>query len=136
MKVVVDYPPHYDEVCRVFPIVRSLKEVIFSYGDRIFAPGSNGSIPPELYEHEIIHCRRQMGDVVGWWRRYLHDADFRLAEEVLAHRAEYAFLINKGNRQDRRRALKVVTSRLASPIYGRMTTTTRAKKLILEGIEK
>lgn len=42
-----------------------------------------------LLEHERLHRRRQqeMG-TIRWWWKYLRDADFRLAEEVLAYKRQ------------------------------------------------
>lgn len=129
MRIVHDYPPLFDEIDAVFG-VRG-KPVIFAWGDIIYDPG-HGDIRPELIAHEAVHGQRQGSDVVGWWRRYIEDPVFRLAEEVPAHRAEYEHLIESGNRQMRRKALRHVAKRLAAPLYGRLITPVEAKRILAE----
>lgn len=131
-QVVFDYPPEFEAIDAVFG-VRG-KPVIFSYGDRIFNP-MRLDIPPQLLAHEAVHGRRQMADVAAWWRRYLADPAFRLAEEVPAHYAELEWFLNHGSRKQRRAALKVVAGRLAAPLYGPMVTQPRALKLLAEAMK-
>lgn len=129
--IVKDYPPLFDEIDAVFR-VRG-KDVFYAWGDRIFNP--NGLIiPPELLAHEAIHGQRQGTNeqsIIDWWKRYIHEPSFRLAEEIPAHQAEYQYLMEHGNNRARRAALKETASRLASPLYGRMITPKRAKKLLV-----
>lgn len=113
-EIVYDYPPIYDELVKAFPIRG--KSIIFSWGDRLYVPNGE-TVTPELLAHEAAHGERQLGDIEGWWRRYIDDAGFRLQEELVAHRAEYAYLLRHGNRRDRRIALKRTAKRLAAPIY-------------------
>jgi len=126
MKIVTDYPPNVDEIRLVFPISDS---VIFAWGDTIFNPGG-GEIPPELIEHEEVHGTRQGNDPKGWWDRYLIDPAFRLAEEVPAHKEEFRWIVQNANRAERRRALLLISERLASPLYGKMIRPQEAKKII------
>jgi hypothetical protein len=85
MRDIRDVPPLFDEIDAVFG-VRG-KPILFAWGDKIFNP-AGVTIPQELIAHEAVHGKRQ-GDVVGWWRRYLVDPEFRLAEELPAHVAEF-----------------------------------------------
>ncbi len=116
MRVVHDYPPLMDEIDKKFH-VRG-KPVIYAWGELIYNP-TGQTIAPQLLAHEAVHGRRQGSDVFGWWRRYIDDAAFRLAEEIPAHRAEYLALIGgQPNRHTRRRAMKATARRLAAPLYG------------------
>ena len=129
MQVVRDYPPLFDEIDRRFR-VRG-KGVIFAWGDRIYNP-RGVDIPPSLIAHEAVHGARQGRDIVGWWRRYIEDGEFRLAEEIPAHQAEYAVLIRDANRQARRGACREVARRLASPLYGGLLSRQTAERLLRE----
>lgn len=128
MKIINDYPLIYDEIDAAFG-VRKLRGVIFCWGDIIYAPGG-GVITPSLIAHEEVHSRRQGSDVLGWWRRYIGDAEFRLSEEIPAHQAEYWHVAEGANRATRRRALKIVAKKLAAPLYGKIITLNDAKKII------
>lgn len=125
MKVIKAFPPNYSEIRAAFPFVRG-RSVIFAYGDRIYYP-SGGKLSPALMEHEGVHGRRQAGDPAAWWRRYISDTAFRLDEEVVAHKAEYASLARSGGSQ---KDLDYVVNRLCSPLYGAGITKERATALM------
>jgi hypothetical protein len=134
-EIIFDYPPNFDEIDAVFK-VRG-KPVIYAYGSRIFNP-QKIVIGAELLAHEEVHGVRQLemlGGVKDWWKQYLDDPKFRLAEEVQAHWAEYHVLATIGNRHQRKAALKQTAVRLASPLYGKMIGPNRARELLLE-VEK
>ena len=123
-EICIDYPPLYDEIAVAFNLHPN-DGVIFSWGERIYNPGGS-VIPPQLIAHEVVHGQRQLKgtnthemNVWDWWRRYMASWEFRLAEEIPAHRAEYQHVMANGNRQERRSALKVTAERLAAPLYGR-----------------
>ncbi len=106
------------------------KPVIYAWGTTIYNP-SNFDIPPQLMAHEAVHGQRQGSDIVGWWRRYIDDVAFRLAEEIPAHRAEYLALVGgQPNRQQRRQALKKTAKRLAAPLYGMAISRARAAVIL------
>lgn len=128
-KIIHDYPPNIDEIDARFA-VRG-KPVLFSWGARIYNPRGI-IIPPALIAHEAVHGERQGDDIEGWWRRYLHDPEFCLAEEVPAHRAELQVaLAHCKNRNQKRLALRHISQRLAGPLYGRVVTRRDAQRLIL-----
>lgn len=127
LNVVFDYPPIFDEIDAKFH-VRG-KKVIFCWGNTIYNPMRIG-VPPVLIAHEAVHKAQQKDDIVGWWRRYIDDDEFRFQQELPAHVAEY-YALKGGSRNERRAALKQTAQRLASPLYGRMITPGKAAKLIL-----
>lgn len=137
MKIIIERPPNFAEIARVFPMAYN-HGVIFAFHDAIYNPFNN-KIPPELLAHEAVHLARQGGTVEGalaWWEKYMTDAAFRYNEELLAHRAEYQALIEMNPaRPFRRRAIKETAKRLASPLYGRMISVNRAMEDILGGAE-
>lgn len=130
MRVVVGVPPLFELIDEKFHVKG--KEVIFAWGDTIYNP-ENIKVGPELLAHEAVHGARQaaFGGATVWWRRYLHDPEFRFNEEVLAHRAELEILLELSkNRNERRYWAKAVAKKLASPLYGKMTTTAKATRML------
>lgn len=133
MKVVEARPPNYDEIRRVFPMA-SAKGVIFTFGQTIYNP-SGVEIPPELMSHESVHAQRQgasLDGVMTWWGRYLAEPQFRIEEELLAHRAEYRAF--KGMVKDRKlvaQKLEIIAARMSGPLYNNAMTLALAKHLIL-----
>lgn len=125
MKILATFPPNYSEINRVFK-VRG-KPVLFCFGDVIHNP-SRINVPPQLLVHEAVHSRRQGSGPEFWWRRYIDDLQFRLDEEIAAHQAEYACLVERGMPQAQ--ACDMVASRLASPLYGGMIDYARARTII------
>lgn len=109
--------------------------MIFAWGDVIYNP-RRVSITPCLEAHEKTHAIRQavLGGPELWWERYLQDAAFRLAEEVIAHHVEYQVrvreLSGKDCRINRRRLFQETARRLASPIYGYALPVDRARGLL------
>ena len=129
MKIIQDRPPNYDAIVARLPVVASRPLVIFCYGDAIYAPGSS-SISEAIICHEKIHSVRQDKDPAGWWEKYLDDTEFRLVEELLAHRAEYRYDAIRLTRNQRRQHLRFIAQKLASPIYGFKFNFERAKQLL------
>lgn len=127
--IIVGYPPLWDEILLAFPGAAQ-PGVIFSWGDRIFNP-YGVPLPPSIIAHEAVHAEQQsniVAGVVAWWRRYMDEPDFRLAQEIPAHQAELEVLCNESkSRNERRFHIKIVASRLCSPLYGRMISMDRAK---------
>ena len=129
MKVVNAKPPNYDEIVAVFP--NALKRgVIFTYGDTIYVPSGVG-VSPQLQRHEEVHSAQQKTlGVENWWGGYLKYSGFRYEQELAAHIAEYEAWQGYG-RVQRRVALKQISGRLASKLYGSMVTKAQAKEAIL-----
>ena len=127
MKIIKAYPPMIDKIDAAFNVKG--KAIFYAWGDTIYNPKGVG-IPPELLAHEHAHGERQLPDIEGWWHQYIYDPEFRLAEELIAHAAEYRYVMEHGNRQLRRKVLKSVTARISSPMYGRMISQKQAKHVI------
>lgn len=126
MNIIKDLPPMFKEIDAVFHVAG--KPVIFCWGKTIFNP-QGISIEPALRVHESVHSSRQGSDVEGWWRRYLDDVEFRLEEEIPAHRMELA--VRARGRNVNLPALRIaMAKRLASPLYGPMIDVDGALKLL------
>lgn len=130
MRIVVDYPPNYAAIIAAFPAAETAKP-IFAYGDVIYNP-HRIMIGTHLMRHESVHGERQNGDPAAWWVNYIADPQFRLDEEVAAHAAEYQSMCAGITRNQRRRVLRMIARRLASPLYGSLCSIDTAKRLIAE----
>lgn len=132
MRIVNSYPPNIDDIDAKFNIKG--KPIIFTYGDIIYNP-LGVVISPSLHAHETVHSVRQTTDlksILKWWDQYLVDDEFRLNEELLAHRAEYKQFCSENKDRNRQSIfLNTIATRLASPMYGNMLTSTKARKIIL-----
>lgn len=130
MRVVHQFPPNWKDIVRVFPQVRSRVGMFFCWDKIIYAPTPGSKLTGPLLAHETMHSRRQDGKPQAWWDAYLVSKDFRLAEELLAHQAEYIVQAENANRHYRRQALKSIATRLSGKLYGSMVTLDRAKAMI------
>lgn len=132
MRIVNSYPPNIDDIDAKFNIKG--KPIIFTYGDIIYNP-LGVVVSPSLHAHETVHSVRQTTDlksILKWWDQYLVDDEFRLNEELLAHRAEYKQFCSENKDRNRQSIfLNTIATRLASPMYGNMLTSTKARKIIL-----
>jgi hypothetical protein len=130
LNIVVAFPPMFEEIAAVFPAARG-PGAIFTWGDTIYVPGGAHLLTPALRAHEGVHYSRQTNDtpkIEAWWQRYLVDAEFRLAEELPAHRAEYKqFCSTHRDRNLRIQFLHAIAGRLAGPLYGGMLSPAQAR---------
>jgi len=116
VRISTDRPPNYDEIIKSFPLAAKQRSILFTYGDTIYNP-DNVKLIPSLEAHEEIHSiRQQYFTPEKWWETYIEDVDFRLYEELLAHRKEYEAEHIYG-RTHRRLMFKVIAKKLASPLY-------------------
>jgi hypothetical protein len=130
MRIVRERPPNFEAIAKVFPEAYS-PTVIFCWGDTICNPFWV-PLTKALVAHEEVHCGQQGGDPAGWWQDYLSDAEFRLAQELPAHAAEYRVASFGLARPARRFYLKDISEKLSAPLYGRIISTEEAKKRIRE----
>ncbi len=146
------FPPNIDEIDAVFGPRGGRKDVMYAWGRNIFNPDSV-DIPPWIVAHEAVHGWRQLNPVfiapndpqaqriltapdevkIGmWWSSYLRDKEFRAAEELVAHAAEYRYFhrAHPGDRRLRRLYLTAVAERLSGPLYGHLFRLEQAKQAI------
>ena len=131
MKIAIAYPPLWERIVAVFPAARE-GGVIFTFGQTLYNP-SNCKVSNVLMKHEEVHAERQGNDftkIIEWWERYLVDQQFRLDEELPAHRAEYrAYCKRHGS--GREKFLHFVAGRLSSSLYGGMVSLAEAKRMVM-----
>lgn len=131
MKIVIGPPPNIEDIRAVFDL--SNQEPIFCWGDIIYNP-HNIDVNEFLKVHEHVHSDQQSKtSPAAWWSEYLVDTEFRLRQELPAHRAEYrAFRARHKDRNLHARALHGIAERLSSPLYGSVITLKQAKKEIMK----
>jgi hypothetical protein len=130
MKVVHARPPNFDVI--------DLRGLLFAYGDTIYMPDGE-PIPPELMEHEKVHGhqQREIGGPEVWWARYYIDPAFRLAQEQPAHVAELIkYRELHPQRQDWRKYLRLLATRLSDRLYGNITTQKQAEAYLKAAIKE
>lgn len=127
-KIREAWPPNIAAIRRTFPHLSGRE--IFAWAGTIYNPGG-GTLPPEIIAHEEVHFEQQGDDPQGWWKCYLSDVEFRLSQEVDAHRAEWqAYRRRVKNRDKRARFLARLSGRLSGPLYGNLINRKEAKRLI------
>lgn len=135
MKVIKAFPPNFAQIASVFP-VKGMQGIIYAYGDRIYNP-SGVNMEPWIVAHEEVHGGQQASgegyEPAKWWDHYIADPEFRLAQELPAHRAEWQeYLRVLGfTMASREKALERMAIRLSSPLYGSMVTKEWAEQAIL-----
>jgi hypothetical protein len=134
MRVLRAFPPNFTHIAKVFPFIRGKQGILYAYGDTLYNP-SGVPVTPWIAAHEAIHMARQKAQgVTDWWGSYLTNPTFRLDEEVLAHRAEWAtFKLTKYSDNQKARYLTQMAERLSSPLYGGLVLEHEAMALILGG---
>jgi len=137
MKIITAYPPNFSVLAKRFPI-KGKQGILYAWGDRIYNP-SGITIPPWLKAHEGVHGERQGGmcdmglcwtTPAVWWDLYIHDAEFRLREEVLAHRVEWEAYPREVSIENHQKYLDQMAERLSGPIYGDLISKREAIEMI------
>jgi len=130
-KIIKAYPPNFNELAKVFPI-KGKPGIVFAYGDYIYNP-SGQRLSPEIVAHEETHCARQKdAETHLWWHAYCTWPDFRLNEEVIAHRAEWDRWRDIWPSRMDEKELDRLASRLSSPLYGSLISYECAKQKITQ----
>lgn len=83
-----EYPPNYQDILMVFGDV-SVYKPVFAYYPNIYNPFGR-DLTPDVVHHEEVHLRQQKDIGVDvWYNKYLHDAGFRLKQELEAYSEQY-----------------------------------------------
>lgn len=137
MRLVRAYPPNIDALDAAFQ-VRRIPGVVFTWGQTIYVPNGR-RLSRELIAHEEVHAARQGNldpTIEKWWENYIADPEFRLAEELPGHVAEYReFCRHVADSNKRAMFLfNTVAKRLCSPLYGGLLTHAEARRKILDAV--
>lgn len=125
--ILIEKPPIFDRILAAFPKAAE-PGVIFAWGDAIYNP-SGIVIPPALLAHEAVHGRRQYIGIELWWDEYLTDPEFRYAEEIPAHAAEFIALGSLRDRNYRAKVAMATARRLIAPLYNYGTRYSLARAI-------
>lgn len=133
MKIKHENPPNIDVIRAALGdrFLAAHKDAFFCYGDTIYVP-SGGKLTQAEIAHEHTHSIRQGEDPDTWWREWLNNMEFRILEELIAHRVEYRVAARDANRAQRRGHLTAIARRLSGPLYGHAMSIATAKRLIGE----
>lgn len=89
MQIISGFPPN---ISTIRQYLTPPPDAVFAYGDFIFNP-TNKDIPPDVYEHELVHGRQMQGwQPDAWWLKYCLDREFRQNQEVAAFSAQYQWV--------------------------------------------
>lgn len=122
MRILIERPPNFNEIIKVFPSVEYATGVIFCYGDAIYNP--NGIYLSEAsITHERVHSIQQGIHPKEWWDEYLINPEFRLQQEIEAYGTEYS--VDPYNIDHYARVL-------SGPTYGNIISFEEAKRKIID----
>lgn len=143
MKIIKAYPPNFSQLKKAFPFIVGRPGILYAWGDRIYNP-SGVKVQPWLLAHEEVHGRQQRiaYDTQAWWEAYIRLPNFRLREELEAHRVEWKAYLStfpENSPFDPCPYLERMAERLSSPLYGNMISKAEAKHEIADnnhGLDK
>lgn len=133
MKVIKAFPPNFVQLSKHFPI-KGKPGILYAYGDVLYNP-SGVKVTPWIMAHEEVHGMRQQDEGMSlgeWWDSYINYDDFRLKEELLAHRAEWQ-TYKSVHDWSSGYYLDTISTRLSSPLYGSLLSFEEAKRRISDG---
>ena len=132
MKIINGFPPNYSELVDLLHIKESDK-IVFTYGDTIYVP-SGEQISNDLIIHEQTHSKQQHHMEAGaklWWKIWMEDPEFRIANEVEAYGAQFRFICSKVKDKNwQEKNLNELAGQMSSEIYGNVIDFMEAKKRI------
>jgi hypothetical protein len=130
MNILRAYPPNIEELRAAFGVIPFT--VVFAYGHTIYNPAGK-EIPPHRIHHEEVHRDQQLaypGGVEAWWKEYVANKHFRLAQEAQAYQAQYAYIKSRANTKQLQSFLSQFAADLSSSFYGNVITVNEARELI------
>jgi hypothetical protein len=117
LKIVRDYPPNILAIDAHFHTMG--KPILYAYGDAIYNP-QGIHVDDSLLAHEAVHMMHQAKDgPEPWWQKYIEDQEYRYAEELAAHKVEFAVVASQiADRNARAKLLMAIAAKLVAPLYG------------------
>ena len=123
-EIVLGFPPNIEEIRDTFELSGN---EIFAWDGTIYSPSKN--LPAWLVEHERVHFEQQDGNPVGWWKKYLSNTQFRIEQEIPAHKEEYrVFCLFEKDKNKHIKKKVELARRLSSKMYGNMITMKEAMR--------
>ena len=132
LKIINKEPPMLDEIMKAFPEV-DLSMTVFTFGSELYNP-SGSYVSDDLMAHEEVHEYQQAcmtGGPTEWWKRYIDDRDFRLAQELEAYKRQFDFSCRKITDRNKQAVHLMKYARiLAHPMYRLNITPTEEYHMI------
>lgn len=129
MKISNKKPPNYEQLAKFFDI-ENRKNVVFTYGDTVYAPGVD-DISDDLKIHEATHQIQQGDNPKEWWDKYIADPEFRLDQELEAYKNQFKwFKKRKPPKKVRTDFLDHIASDLSSSLYGNIIDYKTARNIL------
>lgn len=106
---------------------------VFTVGKTVYSLHPD-RLTADVLRHEGVHAKQQAGlfGALIWWVRFLLKPAFRLEQEVEAYHVQFTQTIVK-DRNQRARWLLDLANILSGEMYGRIVTTSEARRLIESG---
>lgn len=134
MKVVNSEPPEWIMKGCLDKFRVSVENTVWTYGDTIFAPGDDRTLPDHIIAHESQHGVQQAayeGGKDAWWCEFLANPCFRLEQETEAYGAQYRFFCEHVKDRNRRALfLMQIAGHLSGPLYQVAVTNAQARQMI------
>ena len=153
MKIVNSEPPDWIMKGCLDKFRVHVEQTVWTYGDTIFAPDRDSSLPDHIIAHEEQHARQQSNQELmlkyiepteriddeklagkmrdAWWKEFLSNPRFRLEQEAEAYGAQYRFYCERVKDRNRRALFLVQLARtLSGPLYQVAVTNAQARKMI------
>jgi hypothetical protein len=135
MKIKNEKPPIWASVKKLLDF--NEKTTVFTYGDTVYNP-AGAFITNDILVHESVHELQQNAmNVLGkfgafcWWKKFLKDPQFRLAQETEAYQAQYQFVSHQmKDREKLNKYLIHLAAQLSGIMYGRVIGFTEAMRRI------
>jgi hypothetical protein len=125
MKIVINFPPNYVDIKRIFPKCEEHKAV-FCWGDTVFNP-FNVKINRDLEIHEAVHSKQQGEKPDEWWKKYIENKAFRLQQEIEAYGVQLYYLKQNLPEKVSKWFLGKISETLSGDLYGNILTTPQAE---------
>ena len=128
--IIKGIPPNLDAIQERFTATKGNLRVIYTYYPHIYVQ-VEAILPDDLMVHEATHLAQQEMHLPAlWWDRYLKDDEFLLEQEIQAYGNQLAYALLIGPRARADRLKDQLASDLASDVYGKIISFTKAETAI------
>lgn len=127
--LIKDNPKFFPLLKLFFPNANPETTVV-TFGNKVYC---KGDMPPDLWEHEITHCKQQGYNSISamrWWQKYIVDKKFRFEQELEAYRNQYRYAKKHYSRNEAFKLLRRIAGDLSGPLYNNLVSYQEAYDLI------
>lgn len=135
-KILNNKPAVFEKIKEAFPFVTDdfwKKGVLIAYDGKIYC-SKKPSQDSIVHEETHLEQQKRIGGSDIWWEKYLHEKEFRLAQELEAYGRQFRFMDKHyNNKRWIEMAKDFHIKSLCSPQYGEMISVEEAKRIL--GVE-